>query len=164
MPSHVPAARRGRGPPKEAAMKYRVLSLLGLGLCFASAPLHAHIKLNNPPDWIVTSAGGDPQKMSPCGAAGGARTNIVTKVRPGAKLMVRWTETTPHPGHFRLALAADRAEFVDPTYTTANMRCATVQTQATPVAPVIADNVHPHNTVPDNTQWMYEITVPNTEC
>ena len=55
---------------------------------------------------------GDPQKIKPCG--GGATNTTVTTVKAGEMLKVSWRETTYHPGHYRISLSANTADFVDP--------------------------------------------------
>src|SRR5262245_33858305 len=90
------------------------------GLIGVAAPAglaHAHIKLLKPASWVVEDVLGNPQKNAPCGPAAGAAammTGIVTSYRAGEEISVEWTETIPHPGHFRIALVEDRAQLKDP--------------------------------------------------
>src|SRR5262245_1343910 len=76
----------------------------------------AHIKLLKPAAWITTDATGNPQKAGPCGTTtpGDAATNTVTTFMAGEEITVEWSETVDHPGHFRIALAKDRADLKDP--------------------------------------------------
>jgi hypothetical protein len=137
-----------------------VASLVLLGF---AASADAHIKMTSPANWIVTNADGDPQKLGPCGTLSGTRTNQVTVVAPGSKLKVQWTETTFHPGHFRISIATDRSQLVTPPATVVRNSCSTAEIQTTPVLPVIADGIFPHDT--RQTQpYTYEITVPNITC
>ncbi len=145
-------------------MKSRTLFLLAPVLLLASAPAYAHFKLMAPADWIVTTAQGDPQKMNPCGTTGGMPTNMVTKVRPGSKLKVQWMETVGHPGHYRIAIAADRAQLTEPATVVQANDCKSAAIQATPVAPVIADGLFVHAAGAMGMMYEQEITVPNMIC
>jgi len=64
---------------------------------------------------------------------------------------VRWTETVPHEGHFRIAFLQDGQNFPVPT-----------GIQMPAVAPVLVDGI------PDpsggKSDWSAEITLPNVEC
>lgn len=143
-------------------MKLRIAGVLALLL--APQPAWAHFKLTSPPDWIVTNADGDPQKLSPCGSSAGMRTNVVTTVRPGQKLKVQWTERVGHPGHYRISIAADRAQLVDPTPVVMMNDCKSAPIQAAPVAPVIADGLFPKIVGATNMMYEHEITIPNMKC
>ncbi len=61
----------------------------------------------------------DDLKFGPCGVRNNdSRTTDparITTYTAGDTITVRWTETINHPSHFRIALAATDAEFVDPT-------------------------------------------------
>jgi MYXO-CTERM domain-containing protein len=81
---------------------------------------HAHIKLRKPAAWLVENDLGGPQKGSPCGPGGGddvqptPTSGEVTTFEAGETITLEWTETVPHPGHFRVAFAADRSALKDP--------------------------------------------------
>jgi hypothetical protein len=152
-------------------MKLRALSLTvpGLsGLVIASlgltAPAEAHFKLTAPPSWIVENAQGDPQKTGPCGTTGGTRTNAVTQVKPGSKLTLRWNETVPHPGHYRVAIAPDRSMLTDPMVTVQGNDCKSAAIQMNPVPPVVADGLFPHTSAAVGKPYEVEVTVPNMPC
>ena len=55
-------------------------------------------------------------------------------------LKVSWRETVYHPGHYRISLSANTADFVDPVVTGAN--CGSAAIQNPPVMPVLADGVN----------------------
>jgi hypothetical protein len=151
-------------PPKEAAMKSRSLFLLAPVMLLVPLRAHGHFKLLTPPDWIVTNADGDPQKMNPCGVAAGTATNIITKVKPGSKLMLKWTETVGHPGHYRIAMSADRTQLKEPMTTVVANDCKSAAIEATPTLPIIADGLFPHTAPQQGMTYTYEITVPNMKC
>jgi uncharacterized protein (TIGR03382 family) len=139
-----------------------------LGLALATAA-SAHIKLLSPPEWVATSAYGDPQKLGPCGVPPGDPYSTFTDagitVVAGSTLTVQWAETILHPGHFRLAIAADRATLVDPAFTLTGGLCDTAAIQQPPVAPVLADGVLPHVTASvDGGLWSATLTVPSVPC
>ena len=80
---------------------------------FASASAQAHFKLQEPADWLVTNATGDPQgstgtqKINPCGA--GTPSGLITQVRAGSTLHIKLTETVPHGGSSRMTAARGTA-------------------------------------------------------
>lgn len=148
-------------------MKTRTLVSLGLvAALLVSLPAEAHFKLDQPADWIVTNASGDPQKDGPCGSTAAAQTNVVTKVVAGSKLHIKITETIRHGGHYRVALAADRTKLVDPMTVVQNNNCVSATIQQTPVLPVLADGLFPHADGPNSPApvWETDVTVPETPC
>ena len=86
---------------------------LALGLALALLPLEtaqAHIELLAP---VPRSAS---LKSGPCGAgAGDVRGDKVTVFAPGATITVRWRETVPHPGYYRISFDPEGQDlFADP--------------------------------------------------
>jgi hypothetical protein len=77
---------------------------LAASLLAAALPARAHVRLVSP-----VSRYGDEMKVGPCGRLGGARTDLVTTVRPGQGLEVVFDEIIDHPGYYRIAfdLAGD---------------------------------------------------------
>ena len=140
------------------------------------APLAvAHFKLLEPPSWLVERDNGDPQKKAPCGgttADAGMPSNIVTKIRGGAKLHLKVQETVYHPGHYRVALAVNsRAELPkDPEVTTRESArgpqsvSAGIQNPVRP--PLLADGLFAHSTRPPApiAPWETDIDIPNINC
>jgi hypothetical protein len=124
----------------------------------------AHIKLTEPTSWITTDGLGNPQKSGPCGAASGTSTNAVTTLEAGSKVTVKWTETIFHPGHFRIAIAADRSQLITPVPVVQNNDCKSAPIDTNPTWPVIADGIDQHLTGQDGDPHEYEITVPDVEC
>src|SRR5690349_19568959 len=88
--------------------------LIAVGLASRAS---AHFTLTSPASWLVEDSQGNPQKVGPCGTAESdtsSLSNMVTTFHAGETIMVEWTDTLAHPGHFRIALAADRNEFKNP--------------------------------------------------
>src|SRR5688500_2621746 len=102
----------------------------------------AHFKITSPDggiqDWIVTNVYGDPQKQSPCGLSSGTQTGFVKTVTAGQKLTLNWIETIPHGGHYRIAIAPNRAQLIDPVPVIMQNDCKSLAIQNPPQAPVVA--------------------------
>lgn len=108
--------------------KLWILQLAGAVALTASAvdTARAHFILLEPSSYVdqdqAEFAGGAPQKGGPCGPGGNddvqpvPENGEVTTVRAGDVLSVKWKTTVPHLGYFRIALAEDRADFVDPVF------------------------------------------------
>ena len=152
----------------------RVVSALALGALAVSAAsrAEAHITLTTPQSWVVESAGGDPQKAEPCGGelggAGITPTNMVTTYRVGQHVNVTWKETIGHPGHFRIAIASDRADLLDPPVLTANgdgVSGNSISAEImSPVGyPVVMDGLFPRTAVglPQAAPFEQEIVIPD---
>jgi hypothetical protein len=145
----------------------RVAVLLGacaLG-CLSTDEAHAHFTLLEPASWIEEDADGDPQKGGPCGPRAGEShtpTDMITTYTAGQKVMVKWEETVPHPGHFRIALAENRDDLVDPVIQYDGLCNPTSPIQFSDELPVLADNVHPRtSTAGTGPMFMHEITLPS---
>jgi BIM1-like copper acquisition factor len=158
---------RSGGPSMHSSLARTTLAA-ALGACawFSVADAHAHIRLLSPASWVVEAADGTPQKAGPCGG-NGTPTGMITEFQAGETIMVQWQETVPHPGHFRISLAENRTDFVDPQVQTApgsNMSVsATVMDP--PVAPVLRDNVAPRTSVSAaGTMFNEPVTLPDTPC
>lgn len=134
---------------------------------FVAKNAEAHFKLTAPASWTMESRLGDPQKQSPCGGEGGTPTNAVTTFLPGQTITIEFQETIYHPGHFRVALAANRADLIDPVMVIdANGNSVSAEIQAPPVPPVLVDGLflRTANSGPSNTIFTQDITLPNSEC
>ena len=157
-----------------------LFSLRGLGasltlvgaLVVAPRAAWAHIKMSTPADWIVTNSEGDPQKITPCGVDPTAptpstATGIVTTLHVGDKVTFNWTETVPHDGHFRIALAINsRSELTDPAVTQMNSDGTAAAVAISTAYPVLADNLFPHTaaSISPGKAYTYTVTIPNTPC
>ena len=141
------------------------LSLAIAVLTAASAS--AHFKITSPDggiqEWIQTNGAGDPQKQSPCGDSSGTQTGFVKTVVAGSKLKLNWSETVPHGGHYRISIAPNRAQLVDPVPVITSNNCVSLAIQNPPVLPIVADGVHVHaQTGTPNIPYETEITIPDT--
>lgn len=151
-----------------AAAGYGALSmarLLPAVLVLVATSALAHIHLDSPPSFQVTDALGNPQKTAPCGGAGTA-SNVVTTVEAGSTLTVTWTDTIPHPGHYRISVAPNQMDFVTPVPVLSNggTNCQSAPIESNPVLPTVADGVFPHTTGATGMVRSYEITVPMMSC
>lgn len=127
------------------------------GLMFAPCA-GAHISLDQPKGryWSDSRMQTDQgrQKHGPCGVSGDQRSTdsaLVTTYHPGQSIVVRWTETVSHQGHFRIAFLADGQDFPLPT-----------GIQASPVAPVLVDGIADPSGGPS--EFSAEVTLPSVEC
>jgi MYXO-CTERM domain-containing protein len=140
-------------------MKFSSALLAGFLLAGAS-PALAHFNLMYPPSATTQNATGDPQKTPPCG--GSAKTNVVTKVRAGDVITLKWSETVPHDGHFRISITDGAPSvFKDPVVTGAN--CGAAAIEASPTMPTLMDGIHVHKGTATK-MWEQQITIPNMSC
>jgi MYXO-CTERM domain-containing protein len=146
-------------------------ALTALGaLALGPRAARAHIKMSAPPDWLVTNSSGDPQKIGPCGVDSTVTytpSNMVTTVHTGDKLTVNWTETVPHDGHFRIALAINsRDELTDPAVTQMNADGTAAQVAISSAYPILADDLFEHTaaSISPGQAYTYTVTIPNTPC
>ena len=94
-------------------------------------------------------------------------TNAVTTLHVGDKVTFNWTETVPHDGHFRIALAINsRDELTDPTVTKMNSDGTAAEVAISTAYPVLADNLFPHTaaSVSANKAYTTSVIIPNTPC
>jgi uncharacterized protein (TIGR03382 family) len=117
----------------------------------------AHFRLNEPTPTLQQAANGDPQKDAPCGGAGTA-TNAVTDYQSGGTLTVKLAETITHPGHYRIAIAANEASLPPPP-TVTGPNCAAAAIMSPPVMPILADGLFPNITPADGEQTV-QIQLP----
>jgi MYXO-CTERM domain-containing protein len=146
----------------------RTVAAATLGAC-ASLSGHdarAHIQLLEPTSWVEEGANGDPQKAAPCGGSTGTPTSAITEYHVGDTITVRWRETVPHPGHFRISLAENRTDFVDPpVQADANQISISADIMDPPVLPVLKDNISPRTSVAaPGTMFEEQVTLPDTPC
>lgn len=122
--------------------------LLGT-LLWPAGPARAHIDL----DW-PTDRGCADQKSGPCGGGCDARSENVTVLPPGATITVQWTETVPHPSHYRIAFDDDGIDaFEAPT--------GYDDIQTSPSLPVLLDGIEDR----DGTgAYEAQVTLPDIEC
>jgi hypothetical protein len=126
---------------------------------------HAHFKLDAPANWANQDSLGTPLKSAPCGQSDpgnpAVATNAVTRLMAGSTVTITITETVFHPGHYRVALAADQSSLpADPTaHPDSNSACGTADIMTTPALPVLADNMLAHTT-PFSAPQSFQITLP----
>lgn len=137
------------------------LALLGW---LSASSAHAHFVLDEPMSYVDQTGIGAPQKGAPCGPGSSddvqplPASDAITEVQAGSKLMVRWHVTVPHPGHLRIALAEDPADFEEPTFidpVECSYEIASVPTGAH--GNVLMDGIPASRT-------MQEVTLPDEPC
>ena len=139
-----------------------IASAVGFG---SPGRANAHFKLDAPASWANQDSEGLPLKSAPCGQSDpgtpAVATNAVTGLRTGSTVTIKITETIFHPGHYRVALAADQGSLpADPiAHPDVNSPCGTADIMTTPVLPVLADNMLAHTT-PFSGPQSFEVTLP----
>ncbi|MCC6998963.1 MAG: lytic polysaccharide monooxygenase [Deltaproteobacteria bacterium] len=108
-------------------------------------PAAAHIELLSPEPRTLEL------KVAPCGLRVPRGSNV-TNYAPGQTITVRWQETVPHPGHYRISFDADGDDdFVDPgSFTDINT-----------VPSVMIDGIADRDGTGLYTQ---QLTLPNINC
>jgi hypothetical protein len=151
------------------SMPFAAFCLLALGAPTLPSVAHAHIKMLKPASWVMTDSMGDPQKQGPCGTASAAPaelTNAITTFKAGEEITVEWTETVDHPGHYRIALAKDRAELADPDLKPPTGSCdypaGSVPTE--PHGNVLLDNIFPTTSYGGTHNYSQKVKLPNEPC
>ena len=121
--------------------------LLGLGIALWTFDAPAHIELDEP---TVRDA---EMKDSPCGGASERTTDPskITSFAPGEVVTVRWHETVPHPGYFRIAFSMDGVTFPE------DPPMSPRPTVAFPVLAVIEKDLA-------ETEYEAQVTMPDVEC
>ena len=134
-------------------------SILTASLFAASiaSPVHAHVSLDYPKSRYYVNNLADQNKLKngPCGASNDSRTtndSLVTTLKPGDKITVRWRETVQHPGFFRIAFDSDGQNFTLPG-SASNGDGVTI----------LAEKI-PDKSGANNLEYTYEVTLPNIEC
>jgi len=140
---------------------------LGSVAALGSGVADAHFRLVAPPNWVMQSSDGSPQKTGPCGnEAPQTPSNVTTPFRPGDTITIQLSETVYHPGHYRVALAVNAPSELPapPAVTAGSTACGSAVIQSTPVYPVLADGMLPH-TSPLSGQQSFQVKLPtNVTC
>lgn len=141
-------------------------SALGL---FAPTVAYAHFVLQAPAAYSVQNGSGSPQKSAPCGQADPGLplqpSNMVTTFRQGQSFTLTINETVPHPGHYRVLIAADEKSLPpDPPVTSGATDCETTTITANPTLPLIADGLFKHTTAFTSPQTVQVTLPPNFTC
>jgi hypothetical protein len=131
-------------------MLFRVLVLLSSMLLFATSA-EAHLTLTFPKQ--STLPGNVGQKgPPPCGVVGARNPQTF---RPGETIVVRWTETVSHPGHFRVAFDDDGKDFPNPV----------TRKDTNTTLPIFIDGIAERTSGgADNKMYSQELTFPNKPC
>jgi hypothetical protein len=127
----------------------------------------AHFVLEAPAADQVQDSSGLPEKSAPCGQADpgdpAVPTDAVTTVAEGGDLTVTINEVITHPGHYRVALAADPASLpAEPAVTPGTFACGTAAIDPT-VPGVLADDLFDHTSAFSAPQSA-TVTMPSTAC
>ncbi len=128
----------------------------------------AHFILSSPASVSQQDEFGSPQKSAPCGNTDTAGvpdeatpTNQITTVPTGSMLTISIRETIFHPGHYRVALAQDRASLpADPAVTAGSTACGSTQIAANPTLPVLGDGLLRHTSSLGNTMQTMQVQLP----
>jgi hypothetical protein len=154
-------------------MRVRFLqSILVVSTLSLAGTASAHFDLIAPPSNNNSDNGG--KGAPPCGPD---VSSVVTPVMGGSMITLKVDETTPHPGHYRVALALKSRDEIDPTkpgglkepevkddegnvITEGNSASAAIQNP--PVFPVLADGIFPHTSGGGEFETM--IQLPNVNC
>jgi hypothetical protein len=138
------------------ARDHRLIVLVTLALLGSTAgTAHAHFHLIKPDSWLNEDALGGPQKGGPCGPGGYddvspvPASNKLTTYHAGDTVQVQWAVTVPHTGFFRVAVAKDRSELMDPNLMPDANCNFTTPIKNPPDLPVLADNIPTSTTTVD---------------
>jgi uncharacterized membrane protein YgcG len=168
------------GAGEMSRMRKLALSV-AVPLLLASATASAHFNLNMPPSSKGDTGGG--KGSPPCGPD--ATEGTAMAVTGGTNLPLALKETTRHGGFYRVALAltschtgktcfpADNTVYDSGNKVLMPGGVGTsdhADSMATPVFPVLADNLFPHPQAPANAQdpaqpsWNGMVPIPNVAC
>jgi hypothetical protein len=128
-----------------ARMRAPVIIVAVLG----AAPAAAHFRLEAPASLGNQNALGNPQKTEPCGQDDPSPvftpTGAVNTAVTGSMVTITINETVFHPGHYRVAIAADMASLpANPPVTPGTTPCGSTVIDPAPAFPILADGVLPH--------------------
>ena len=106
----------------------------------------AHFILQQPPAYSVQDGLGSPQKSAPCGQADPGvpmqPSGMVTTFVQGQTFTLTIDEKVPHPGHYRVLIAADPSSLpADPAVTPGATPCGSTTITANPTLPLVADGL-----------------------
>ena len=129
----------------------------------------AHFILQQPPAYSVQDGLGSPQKSAPCGQADPGvpmkPSGMVTTFVQGQTFTLTIDEKVPHPGHYRVLLAADPNSLpADPAVTPGATPCGSTTITANPTLPLVADGLLPHTAAFTEPQSVQVTLPPNFTC
>lgn len=171
MKRHSPRRARSR-ESRNPALRALGSAALGAFSLAWSMSASAHLRLLTPASWIEEDSLGNPQKTAPCGGeADGQTTGIISTYRASSTIEVSWQEGVAHPGHFRIALARERAELLDPPVTTTNGDGVTgvslsAEIEDPPSYPVLQDGLFARTLVlePRAEPFKVQLKLPDFTC
>jgi hypothetical protein len=131
----------------------------------AASSAWAHFKLMAPAVYSQQDANGSPQKSAPCGQADPGQavvpTNAVTTLVAGSQVTVTVDEVIFHPGHYRVALAADQASLpADPPVTAGTTPCGSTVINPAPTLPLLADGKLVHTAALNPNPQSFTVNLP----
>lgn len=133
------------------------------------AAASAHFILQQPPAYSVQDGLGSPQKSAPCGQADPGvpmqPSGMVTTFRQGQTFTLTIDEKVPHPGHYRVLIAANPASLpADPPVTPGGTPCGSTTITANPTLPLVADGLLQHTAAFTTPQSVQVTLPPNFTC
>ncbi len=165
----ITSQTRFKGGPRGRTVTF---FLGALGVLFPTLA-QAHFELVAPACYSMQDSSGLPQKSAPCGQADPGTpvqmSGAVTTLYQGQSFTLTIDEKVFHPGHYRVAIAADQSSLpMDPSVTVNGTDpCGSADIEALPTLPVLADNVFPHTamfTSPQTTQIQLPPNLTCTNC
>lgn len=135
----------------------RLRALPCAAILLTSSAASAHFRLDTPTSAVAQAVNGDPQKLSPCGAAIPDNATV-TQYQTGATIEIAIDETIFHAGHYRVAIAQDVGG-LPPAPTQA--QCLNMQIAQNPQLPIIADGLLVHNAALVPTAQSMQVKLPD---
>jgi len=160
---------------------------LGLALIAGTAPASAHIDLQRAGTHVAMyeqGAAGRDTKVSPCGNSENAvATGAEYTYQPGETITISLAEYVPHPGYFRIAFDDDgHDDLLDPRWIVPmepenreggcpindedQCRVGDYLTDGDFFnnSTVLLDNLNPHTRATAQSEYTWEVTLPDVEC
>jgi len=153
-------------PPRGMRHAAFLMAAAGIGAMTATGVADAHFVLMAPTNWMMQDATGLPQKLGPCGnEAPQTPTNVVTPFRPGQVVTIQLTQTVPHPGHYRVALATSQNQLPPEPVVAPSAQDPCASAAVSPnTFPILVDGALDH-TGPLNGVQTIQVTLPtNVTC
>ncbi len=153
-------------------MKFHPAYLSVLAL-LVPAEASSHFYLMEPTPILAQDDRGNPQKPEPCGGTKSGSTpatGVVTPVKGGSQFHIKIKETVYHPGHYRIALAAQPLDLpADPETVTRDTekgpRSVSAKIDPNPKPPVLVDGLFVHTERFESGHiWETDVRIPNIDC
>ncbi len=137
---------------------------LAAAILLCATPALAHFRLADPPSpsppsFDMQDSQGTPLLSAPCGQADPGNpavpSNLTSTLAAGSTVSITFTETIPHPGWYRVLIAANQAALpADPVVTPGSTPCGTTPIDPNPTLPLLADGVLVHTAAFSGPQTM----------